>query len=113
LERRHERIQYLEPFHEADAGGQILASGSQLPLRDEIAVMYRHALPDAPLRLVGNHPAEWQRRLMENLGLLDCYSVIEQPVCFTRVLTSDLLSLHVSYPTRFVRPVFDTLVCSP
>jgi capsular polysaccharide biosynthesis protein/SAM-dependent methyltransferase len=123
----------LEPLYESDASGQVRVTRNRLSLelRDEIAVpvcgvgfhnyghflydglpaalMYKQALPDAPLRLVGGHLAEWQCRLMDSLGLLDRYRVVEQPVCFSRVLTSNLLSSHVPYPTRFVRPVFDTL----
>ena len=132
-EGRLSRLPTLEPFYEADSNGEVRVGRNRpsLELRDEVAVpvcgvgfhnyghflydglpaalLYQNIIPKVPWRLVGGHPAEWQRRLLEGLGLFDRYDVVSTPVCFSRVLTSDLLSLHVSYPTRFIRPVFDTL----
>ena len=73
------------------------------------ALQYRAALGDAPIRLVGGRLGEWQRSLLDMLGMLDLYQEVLEPARFTRMLATDLLSLHVPFPTRFVRPVFDAL----
>jgi capsular polysaccharide biosynthesis protein len=73
-------------------------------------LMLTSMLDRARLCIVG--PPElgpWQREILAALNLLRLYRPLPRPVMFRKIVTSSLIALHVSYPTRFVRPVFDML----
>ncbi len=80
-------------------------------LYDGLCVAWLHTqlLADRPLRIVGQPLLPWQRDILEAAGLARHYLAVTDSVVFRKVLTSTLLSLHVSYPTGFVRPLFDVL----
>lgn len=59
--------------------------------------------------IVGPPLSAWQRSILEVLGLADDYRAMRSPVQFRKLVTSSLVSLHLPYPTRFVRPVLDTI----
>lgn len=67
------------------------------------------SLPAGAAVLVGPELAPWQREILELLGIADRYEAMTFPTRFSRVVASSHLSLHVSYPMRFIRPVFDRL----
>ena len=59
--------------------------------------------------IVGPALSDWQHAILAVLGLADDYRVITHPVVFRKLVTTSLISLHVPYPTRFVRPMLDTI----
>ena len=66
-------------------------------------------LSDLPLRIVGQRLSAWQQAILDALGLSPRYMEVRGPIVFRHVLTSTLTALHVSYPTSFIRPMFDFL----
>jgi hypothetical protein len=72
------------------------------------AVMHRQALGEGAL-LVGPPLRKWQEEILAALNLRESYLPIERPTKFDKVLGTTMLSLHVSYPSRFVRLVFDQI----
>lgn len=83
--------------------GHFLCDG--LPL----VLLHARVFADADWRVIGPAPKAWQAEILRALGLAARYLVVDRPTVFSRVLTSTLLSMHVSYPTQFLRPVFDLL----
>lgn len=71
-------------------------------------VMHR-ALLKGDLRIVGQKLSAWQAQILDALDLLPLYVALETPTQFRKVLATSMLSMHVSYPSRFVRPMFDLL----
>ena len=61
------------------------------------------------IRVVGPKLADWQRAILASLGLLARYLEIERPVVFRKILATTMLSLHVSYPTSFIRSSFEAI----
>lgn len=61
------------------------------------------------IRLVGQPLRPWQRQILAALGLEDLYLEVKGVVRFRKIVASTMLALHVSYPSAFVRPVFDFL----
>ncbi len=61
------------------------------------------------LRIVGPPLRGWQAEVLEALGLTGLYLPLTRPTLFRKLLTTTMLSMHLSYPTRFIRPVFDAL----
>ena len=80
-------------------------------LYDGLCAVWLHAqlLRDRPLRVVGQPLLPWQREILAAVGLESLYLEVTGPVVFRKLLTTTLLSLHVSYPTAFVRPLFDLM----
>ena len=80
-------------------------------LFDGLGAVLQHlqTIRDPRLRLVGPPLRPWQEEILEALGGLDLYLPIETPTRFRRMLLSSMLSFHTSYPTRFVRPLYDSL----
>ena len=80
-------------------------------LFDGLPAVLLHAqlFPDLPWRVVGQALAPWQHAILDALGLAQRYLALSGPTRFRRVLASTLLAMHVSYPTAFIRPVFDLL----
>ena len=73
------------------------------------AFMLSCILPGERFRIVGQPLHSWQEQILSALGLRDSYVEIKAPVRFRKMLASTMLALHVSYPTGFVRPIFDFL----
>ena len=118
-------------FVDSFAGRHFVADCEQLPFFDCIAMPvsgpgfpnYGHFLFDGlaavllhlqlfsspRLRLVGPPLAPWQAEILDALNIRDRYLALEQPARFSKLLFSNMLSFHTSYPTRFVRPLFDSL----
>jgi capsular polysaccharide biosynthesis protein len=59
--------------------------------------------------LVGPPLLPWQREVLDVLGIADLYYPLTQPTVFSKIVTTNLISLHVAYPTRFIRPLFDAI----
>jgi len=80
-------------------------------LFDGLGAVLQHlqTIRDPRLRLVGPPLRPWQEEILDALGGLDLYVPIETPTRFRRMLLSSMLSFHTSYPTRFVRPLYDSL----
>ena len=80
-------------------------------LYDGLCAAWLHVqlLADRPLRIVGQPLLPWQRDILAAVGLERHYLEVTGPVVFRKLLATTLLSLHVSYPTGFVRPLFDLL----
>ncbi len=80
-------------------------------LYDGLCVAWLHAqlLAGRPLRVVGQPLQPWQREILAAVGLERHYLEVTDSVVFRKLLTTTLLSLHVSYPTGFARPMFDML----
>ena len=74
-----------------------------------MAVLYRQVAPHLRIRLVGQPLRPWQAQVLEALDLLIDYIPVSGPMVFSRLLANTLLSLHVSQPTVFVRPLYDGL----
>lgn len=72
-------------------------------------LLHKLLLPGIACRIVGPELQDWQREALGALGLLDDVLTLERPTRFRKILTTDMLSLHVSYPTRAIRMVFDML----
>lgn len=70
-------------------------------------LLHRQLFPQANLRIIGQALQDWQGEILEVLGLRELYLEVSGPTIFRKLLTSTLLSMHVPYPTRFVRPLFD------
>jgi hypothetical protein len=73
------------------------------------ALLLTQLFSDLPIRLVGQKLGPWQRDILAAAGLLGRYLEITQPSRFRCMLASTLLAMHVSYPTAFIRPLFDLL----
>jgi hypothetical protein len=75
------------------------------------AILMLASMLDAPRFCIVGPPMlrPWQREILAALNLLRFHRSLPRPVMFRKVVTSSLISLHVPYPTRFVRPVFDML----
>ncbi len=71
-------------------------------------LQYVHAMPWRNWRIVGPELAPWQRDILSALSCLDRYREIIEPTRFDKVLVTDMLSMHLSYPSRFIRTVLDT-----
>lgn len=72
--------------------------------------LLRGPLPSGSVpRIVGPPLRDWQRDILDALGLLQLYLPLTRPTRFRKLLTSTMLSMHLPYPTRFIRPVFDAL----
>lgn len=70
--------------------------------------MLHHLLAADPrVRVVGQPLRPWQREILAALELEQSYLEVTRPVVLDAVLASTLLSMHVSYPTPFIRPMFD------
>lgn len=59
--------------------------------------------------IVGPKLSPWQQEILEFLGIADRYEAIPAPVVFSRVVVTSHISLHVPYPTRFIRPLIDRM----
>ncbi len=73
------------------------------------ALLLVQLFPDLPIRLVGQRLAPWQSDILAASGLRERYLEVTGPARFRCVLASTLLAIHVSYPTAFIRPLFDLL----
>jgi len=51
----------------------------------------------------------WQKGILSALGLGERFIEIDRPTRFRSILGTTLVSMHISYTTRFCRPLFDTL----
>lgn len=69
--------------------------------------MLRSLLADPRVRIVGQRLRPWQRDILAALDLEQSYLEVTEPTVFDAVLATTLLSMHVSYPTPFIRPMFD------
>ncbi len=118
-------------FVDSQSGRHFLADCEHLPFFDCIALPvsgvgfpnYGHFLFDGlaavllhlqffsshRIRLVGPPLAPWQAEILDALNCRDRYLAIEQPARFSKLLFSNMLSFHTSYPTRFARSLFDSL----
>lgn len=83
--------------------GHFLYDG--LPLVHQVMSVLRGPRPV----IVGPPLRPWQRAILEALDLAGSYRPLQSPVLFRKLVTSSLISLHVPYPTRFIRPMLDTL----
>jgi len=68
------------------------------------------SLEDKSVKIVGPKLAHWQSSVLSALGLLDRYLPLTHQTRFRKLIVTSLVSLHVSYPTRFIRPLFDTII---
>jgi capsular polysaccharide biosynthesis protein len=73
------------------------------------AFMLTQLLPPGAVRIAGQRPKPWQKDILDALGLSDGYIEIHGPVRFRKMIATTTLALHVSFPTGFVRPVFDMM----
>lgn len=73
------------------------------------AFMLSRLIDHEKIRLVGQPLRPWQRQILAALGLDDLYLEVKGVVRFRKIVASTMLALHVSYPSAFVRPVFDFL----
>ncbi|MDR3403929.1 MAG: glycosyltransferase 61 family protein [Chthoniobacter sp.] len=73
------------------------------------AFLLAKLLPSGTVKVAGQGLKEWQRQILDALGLLDSYTEIRGPVRFRKMVASTTLSLHISYPTAVARPIFDAL----
>ena len=71
--------------------------------------MLMSALREGTAEIIGPPLRPWQKSILELLGVGHRYRTMQRPAVFRKVVATSMLSLHVPYPTRFVRPVFDTL----
>ena len=80
-------------------------------LLDGLPLVLLHAqmLGDLPWCVVGQALRPWQAEILRVLGLGHRYVEAGPLTVYRRVLTSTLLSMHVSHPSRFLRPLFDGL----
>lgn len=62
-------------------------------------------------RIVGPSLRPWQRAILAALGLEEYYLEIRGHAVFRKLLTTTLLSMHVSYPTNLIRGMFDRIRC--
>ncbi len=74
-----------------------------------LVLLHAHVFADLPWRVVGQSLRPWQSEILDALGLGHRYVDAGPLTVFRRVLTSTLLSMHVSHPSRFIRPLFDLL----
>ncbi|HEX7391080.1 MAG TPA: glycosyltransferase 61 family protein [Acidiphilium sp.] len=118
-------------FIEADSGGWTWADpGQTIPDIDAIGIPvcgvgianYGHffydGLPAALLhrRLLGPRAVlagpplrAWQAEILDALGLRESYIALDRPAWFRKLVVSNMMSFNVSYPSRFIRAVFDSL----
>ncbi len=71
--------------------------------------LQRHLLRSSRVRVVGQRLSPWQHDILAALDLDGIYFAVTEPVVFRKLLATTMLSLHVSYPTAFIRPMFDFL----
>ena len=120
-----------ENFVDATSGRHFLPDCARLPYFDCIALpvsgvgfpnyghflfdglaavaMHLRMIDDHRIRLVGPPLAPWQAEILAALDCRDRYLAIDQPARFSKLLFTSMLSFHTSYPTRFIRPLYDTL----
>ena len=60
-------------------------------------------------RIVGQRLQPWQRDILAALGLDKHYMELKGHAVFRKLLTTTLLSMHVAYPTGFIRGMFDRI----
>lgn len=72
------------------------------------ALLHRELLGTGTI-LVGRDLLPWQRDVLDHLGLAGQYLALDRPTRFRKVIASDMMSWTVSYPNRFIRPLFDRL----
>lgn len=79
-------------------------------LYDGLPAVLQHRLLLGPRAvLTGRKLAPWQSEILDALGLLDGYLALDRPTRFRKIITSDMVSFNVQYPSRFIRAVFDRL----
>lgn len=74
-----------------------------------IAFLLKIILPLTQITLVGPKLSSWQWDILKALGLSDRYMELQEPTMFKRLVVSNLLAQHVSYPVRLIRPLADIL----
>ena len=78
-------------------------------MTDSAGVVMHHRLLGNDVRIVGQPLVDWQSKILEALDLLPYYMPIERPTRFRKILCTTMVSLHLRYPTRFARTVFDLI----
>ncbi len=73
------------------------------------AFLLTSLMADVPMLFVGPRLSGWQAAILSALGMADRYVQLDFPTQFGRVVVSDTLTQHVAYPSRLIRPMFDTL----
>lgn len=71
--------------------------------------LMHHQLLNGRAKLVGPPLRKWQAEILEALGVYRHYVPISVPTQFNKIVSTTMLSMHVSYPSRFVRPLFDQI----
>ena len=71
------------------------------------SVFMLHRMLGGDIRIVGQPLTSWQAQILHSLGLLSSYVAIERPTRFRKLLCTTMASLHLRYPSRFARVVFD------
>ncbi|MCU4160437.1 glycosyltransferase family 61 protein [Acidiphilium sp. AL] len=79
-------------------------------LYDGLPAALLHRLLLGPHAVLAGRPLlPWQSEILDALGLLDGYVALDRPTRFRKIVTSDMVSFNVQYPSRFVCAVFDRL----
>jgi hypothetical protein len=74
-----------------------------------VAFMLSHLLPSGRVRVAGQPLLGWQAQILDALGLRETYIELRGPVRARKIIATTTLAMHVSYPTGFIRPVFDMM----
>lgn len=74
-----------------------------------IAFLLKTILPLTEITLVGPKLSSWQWEILNTLGLAERYMELQEPTMFKKLVVSNLLAQHVSYPVRLIRPLADML----
>ena len=77
-------------------------------LYDGLGVALYHAIAaGGRIRIVGQPLQGWQKEILDLLDVAHLYRPITVPTRFKKLVLTTMQALHVSYPTRFSRSVFD------
>jgi hypothetical protein len=66
-------------------------------------------MPASPFYICGPQLRPFQIEILTLLGLADRYVVVDQPTSFSKLIGTTMQSLHVAYPSKFIRTAFDAL----
>ena len=73
------------------------------------ALLYMQLIANPALRLCGPPLRPWQAELLDLMNCRERYIPLRRPARFRKLLFTSMSSFHTSYPTRFVRPLFDLI----
>ncbi len=72
-------------------------------------IIYNVVSPKTEVFIATQKLNSWQRGILSVLGLDKRVVEVDRPTRFRSILGTTLVSMHISYTTRFCRPLFDTL----